>query len=430
MSKNRLKKAFRAANQDCRHRKLTLIVEVEGHRLGSAELDGSHLLKDCASASVQIAQKLLTTEEIAEAIADSEEADADDYVSEGVSTPVVRDGSSGWDSTQVPPYVKKVSFHVSPQDLTPKRADDLKARFPDVSVLTGPASINRDTTDTPDPVPLSTTKFAGPKLPVPSFDHTAFGAARNSTISEIADRLGLRLGKGPKQIWNHWDSHREILPLNATSRDSLNQLYRKLVTVYILAYHKGKLDLCYELLLRFQSTNFSDRDDLPELTTAVLAFQFLPERDPLCQWIATLFAFLWQTRLYESRDDVLKMFDEVDSDAFCKFIFAVAWVRDPHTKGHNTAVLDQWCEVHDHENGLPEAASCRKVRDRLKGHLDSIRAQEARDEYEEAKRLVDDYEKTTRVPYLGKHAIQRTPVSGKKKEPQNSAGPRKRKRFA
>jgi hypothetical protein len=159
-----------------------------------------------------------------------------------------------------------------------------------------------------------------------------------------------------------------------------------------------------------------------------LAFQFLPERDPLCQWIATLFAFLWQTRLYESRDEVLKLFDQVNSNAFCKFIFAVAWVRDPHTKGHNTAVLNQWCEVHDHKNGSAEEASCKMVRDRLKGLLDSIRNQEARDEYEEAKRLVDEYEKSTRVQYLGKHVIQRTPVSSKKKDPQSSAGPRKRKR--
>jgi hypothetical protein len=168
---------------------------------------------------------------------------------------------------------------------------------------------------------------------------------------------------------------------------------------------------------------------LPELSAAVLAFQFLPEKDPLCQWIATLFAFLWQTRLYKSRDEVLKLFAEVNRDAFCKFIFAVAWVRDPHTKGHNTAVLDQWCEVHDHKNGSVEEASCKMVRDRLKGHLDSIRNKEARDEYEEAKRQVDEYEKKTRVPqYLGKHVIQGTPVSSKKKDPQGSAGPRKRKR--
>ena len=190
----------------------------------------------------------------------------------------------------------------------------------------------------------------------------------------------------------------------------------------------GELDLCYELLLRFQSTNSSDRHDLPELTTAVLAFQFLPERDPLCKWISTLFAFLWQTRLYESRDEVLKLFGEVNSDAFCKFLFAVAWVRDPHTKGHNTAVLNQWCEVHDHKFGSAEEASCNMVRDRLKGQLDSIMAQEAKDEYEESKKLVDDYEKTTRAQYPGKHAIQRTPGSSKKRDPQSSAGPRKRRR--
>jgi hypothetical protein len=421
-----------------------LVLEVEGCRVGSIELDGSHLVKDCASASVQIVQKLLMDEEIAEEIAGSEEVDADDYISEslqsespediktaatkGVPRPVAHDRSSTWDIIQIPPYVKQVSFHVSPQDLKPRRAEDLKARFPNVPILTTPALINRATTDIPEPVPSSTNNIAGSKLAVDSSDYTTSRDTRNSTISEVADRIGLRLGRSPKQIWNHWISDREILPLNATSKDSLNQLYRKLVTVYILAYHKGELDLCYELLLRFQSTNFSDRDDLPELTTAVLAFQFLPERDPLCQWIATLFAFLWQTRLYESRDEVLKLFDQVNSDAFCKFIFAVAWVRDPHTKGHNTAVLNQWCEVHDHKNGSAEEASCKMVRDRLKGLLDSIRNQEARDEYEEAKRLVDEYEKSTRVQYLGKHVIQRTPVSSKKKDPQSSAGPRKRKR--
>lgn len=440
MSKICLQKVSRAANQDCRPKRLTLVLEVEGHRLGSVELDGSHLIKEFASASVQIVQKLLTAEEIAEEIVDSQEADADDYVSESlqreapeeiqtattkeVLRPVVHDGSSGWDTIQVPHYVKQVSFHVSPQDLNPERADDLKARFPDVSILTRPASINHATTDTPKPVSSSTKNIAESKLAVASSDHKTSGDAKYSTISEVADRIGLRLDRSLNQIWTHWINYRAILPLNATS----DRLYRKLVTVYILACHMGELNLCYELLLRFQSTNFSDRDDLPELTTAVLAFQFLPERNPLCQWIATLFAFLWQTRLYGSRDAVLKLFNEVNSDAFCKFLFAVAWVRDPHTKGHNTAVLSQWCKVHDHKFGSAEEASCNMVRDRLKGHLDSIMAQEAKDEYEESKKLVDDYEKTTRVQYLGKHAIQGTHVSGKKRDPQSSAGSRKRRR--
>ena len=417
-----------------------MTLKVEGHHLGSVELDGSHLIKELASASVQFVQKLLKAQDIAEEIADSQEADADDYVSESLQSevheetqtaatkevlrPVLHDGSSGWNTIQVPPYVKQVSFHVSPQDLTPERADDLKARFPDVSILTRPASINHATTDTPKPVSSSTKNIAESKLAVASSDHKTSGDAKYSTISEVADHIGLRLDRSLNQIWTHWINHRAILPLNATS----DRLYRKLVTVYILACHMGELNLCYELLLRFQSTNFSDRDDLPELTTAVLAFQFLPERNPLCQWIATLFAFLWQTRLYGSRDAVLKLFNEVNSDAFCKFLFAVAWVRDPHTKGHNTAVLSQWCKVHDHKFGSAEEASCNMVRDRLKGHLDSIMAQEAKDEYEESKKLVDDYEKTTRVQYLGKHAIQGTHVSGKKRDPQSSAGSRKRRR--
>ena len=122
-----------------------MVLEVEGHRRGSVELDSSHLIKGFASASVQIVQKLLTAEEIAEEIADSQEADADDHVSESLQSealeesqtaatkevlrPVVHDGSSGWDKIQVPPYVKQVSFHVSPQDLTPERADDLRLGF-------------------------------------------------------------------------------------------------------------------------------------------------------------------------------------------------------------------------------------------------------------------------------------------------------------
>jgi hypothetical protein len=417
-----------------------LVLEVEGRRIGSVELDGSHLVKDCASASVQIVQRLLTTEEIV----DSEESDADDYISKslrsesseeirtaatkGAPRPVARDGSSTRDITEVPSYVKKVSFHVSPQDLNSKRAEDLKARFPDVSILTGPVLINRATTDTPEPVPSSTNNMAGTNLAIAGPDPTTSGDARNSPISEVADRIGLRLTTSLKAMWKHWTNYREILPLTATSQASLNKLYRKLVTLYVLAYHKGESGLCYALLLRFQSTNFSDRDDLPELTTAVLAFEFLPESDPLCQWIATLFAFLWQTRLYESREEVLKMFNQVNSDAFCKFIFAVAWVRDPHTKGHNTAVLDQWCEVHDHENGSAEEASCKMVRNRLKEHLESIREQEAKDEYKESKRLVNDYEKAHGGHHLGKPAVQGTPISSKKKDSKSSAGPRKRKR--
>jgi hypothetical protein len=204
-----------------------LVLEVEGCRVGSIELDGSHLVKDCASASVQIVQKLLMDEEIAEEIAGSEEVDADDYISEslqsespediktaatkGVPRPVAHDRSSTWDIIQIPPYVKQVSFHVSPQDLKPRRAEDLKARFPNVPILTTPALINRATTDIPEPVPSSTNNIAGSKLAVDSSDYTTSRDTRNSTISEVADRIGLRLGRSPKQIWNHWISDREIL---------------------------------------------------------------------------------------------------------------------------------------------------------------------------------------------------------------------------
>lgn len=219
MSKIRLQKAVPADNQDYRHKRLTLVLEVEGCRVGNIELDGSYLVKDCASASVQIVQKLLMDEELAEEIADSEDVDADDYVSEslqsespediktaatkGVPSPVTHDWSSTWDIIQIPPYVKQVSFHVSPQDLNPKRAEDLKARFPNVPILTTLALINRATTDVPEPVPSSTNNIAGSKLTVDSSGYTTSGDARDFTIYKVADRIGLKLGKASKLLWHH-----------------------------------------------------------------------------------------------------------------------------------------------------------------------------------------------------------------------------------
>lgn len=241
-----------------------------------------------------------------------------------------------------------------------------------------------------------------------------------SPIMSIAERIGLDLTCEDKIIhamWSQWQTNREVKSFAAARRSTkLEPYYNSLVTLYIIACHKMEFDLCFAVLLRIQNTNYTFREKLPNVATVVLAFQYLPENDDLCRWLSTLFAFLWGTRQYENREHLLADFPHVDRDAFCKFIFAVAYVRDPFTKGHNTAVLDHWCEVHHHREGDEEAALCKQMYDSMKVQVDKIRSDEAKLEYEQAKNLVDDYVEGMKSASLSPEATQSVPLAKSKRK--------------
>ncbi|KAF2623863.1 hypothetical protein BU25DRAFT_424542 [Macroventuria anomochaeta] len=477
----------------------TLSLQLGGRQLEHFDLNGTHLIQDCASVGAKIVRKLLTSDEHVESPARDDTSTKLGSGDPGRVTPglsneplvsVAVKEQTSWESIKqevVPPYVKAVTFTVARSDLTPDRQEDLKFRFPDVTITTEylprehedevevesqfaadqclrqrsttetapitswttstkPLSLHTSimtvaevipdipsVTDTPKLSLLSRMSIGGSEIRIkgvasgnPDNADTPTGPGKTynkSPILSIAERIGLETTCPDKVIhamWSQWQNNREVKPYAAVRRMiNLKQYYNNLVTLYTLAHHREEFDLCFAVLLRFQSTNYTFREELPDVATIVLAFQYLPEGNDLCCWVATLFAFLWTTQQYQDREHLLADFPGLDSDAFSKFIFAIAHIRAPFTKGHNTAVLEQWCEVHHHEEGDAEEALCKEVFDGMKVQLDKIRSEEAEREYNEAKRLVDDYVKSLQSQSLSVDATQSTPLGKSKRKAES-----------
>ena len=356
----------------------------------------------------------------------------------------------------IPQYVQRVSFAVG-RDLRSDDREDLHARFPDVTIIEqttpencpaggdgdienelesqfaadarpdrstqtewNPPLLDTSITTVVEVVPSSTLVATTPRpslLSRMSIDepelrikgivsgsveevHMLTSPRRRSNSSEIlcvADRIGFQISSPPKvihAIWAHWKNNREVKSFAQVRQlVNLQRYYSNLVTLYILAHHKMESDLCFAVLLRIQNTNYAFPGQLPDVQAAVLAFQYLPEDSDLCRWIAILFAFLWGTQQYQDHGHLLVEFPDLDRDALSKLLFAVAHIRDPFTKGHDTAVLESWCEVHHHREGDNEELKCREVRDSMKSQFDKMKADDAKRDYEEAQVTVRNYVK-------------------------------------
>ncbi|KAJ4384809.1 hypothetical protein N0V86_000412 [Didymella sp. IMI 355093] len=389
----------------------------------------------------------------------------------------------------LPSYIRSVSFVINPDDLNSERQKDLDSRFPGVLIVTESSPVETQltadqwlqrnvndrstpaisTSATPTKPPelktsiqsvvevIPTTpiaiptgprnrpsllsritsgptepQFRGPGSPTSSIDNKMFD---KSPILRVAKQIGLisdTPGTVIHAIWLQWQKHEEVKPFS-TIRKGVNkgvklvQYYNNLVTLYILAFHKEEFDMCFALLLRFQSTNYNFRNEFPDLSTAVLAFQYLPEDNDLCRWIATLFAFLWRTQDWDSREHILNHFPNIDKEALSRFLFAIAYIRDPHTKGHNTAVLAQWCAVHQHEEGDDQYRTCRKEYNYMEDQFNKIRSEEAEHEYDEAKNIVDGYIKSLRSHSRSVDDDQSTPVASAKRKAKNPVVPSHKK---
>ena len=133
---------------------------------------------------------------------------------------------------------------------------------------------------------LTDSRFGNVRSPTSPIDTKQF---EKSPILRIAADIGLTTqipGNVLHAMWLQWKNHAEVRPFSAVKGVKLVQYYENLVTLYILAYHKGEFDLCFALLLRIQSTNYTFRNEFPGLATAALAFQYLPEDSDFCRWIA------------------------------------------------------------------------------------------------------------------------------------------------
>jgi hypothetical protein len=128
---------------------------------------------------------------------------------------------------------------------------------------------------------------------------TPISAVHTSPILNFAESIGLQIspivGRVIHAMYLTLSKLREVRPY-APRALKLEYYYSNLVTLYILAYRQGEMDLAYIVLLRFQNTNYNRTGSLPGIELAVQAFEYLPPDSALCQWLAILFSFLWGTQ--------------------------------------------------------------------------------------------------------------------------------------
>ncbi|KAJ4991506.1 hypothetical protein SVAN01_02887 [Stagonosporopsis vannaccii] len=442
-------------------------IQVVRQVLSSEEHVASHVHSLGANRASEILRNEPSDDPTPSSIADDNGEEAPEHAA--VATPaswnaVIRD--------VIPSYVSNVSFNVPQPDLTAERRTDLEIRFPEVMILSSHGTGDQNKGDeaqaviqrriyqtyTPDtesttslnkfkylPVSATYVSTASEQKPAKAKlsssrssiepSNIASGSPRNSgtqqlpaklpntsPIMSLARCIGLEssISAMVRNMWLHWKQEHEVMPFAAVRhhRRGLEEFYQDLVTLYILGHHKNESDLCYAVLLMFQSTNYKYRNTLPNVSTAVSAFQYLREDSDLCRWIATIFSFLWGTQQYHSHEMLLAAFPQADKNAFSTFLFAIAYTRDTFTKGHNTAVLDQWCKVHHHQEDDEEAILCKAVFEDLRDSLDKIRKREADDEYAEAKRVMDEHEKSLRSQSTNKGG---SPIRAKKRKAESTA---------
>ncbi|KAF2439666.1 hypothetical protein P171DRAFT_127389 [Karstenula rhodostoma CBS 690.94] len=188
---------------------------------------------------------------------------------------------------------------------------------------------------------------------------------------DLALELGLTLTR-PDILWSiytAWRDRGSIRNYHASSMN-LQYYYINLVNLHIMARSIGNPELEFATLLQFQITNFEQEDNLPDINKAVIkAFEHLPVQADLCRWIAIVFSYVWNTVEDGDYEDFLKKNIGVNKAALCKFLYAVAYVRDPHTEGGNLAVLQEWCTVHDHIANSAEDKYCMNAERACKNKL-------------------------------------------------------------
>lgn len=257
-------------------------------------------------------------------------------------------------------------------------------------------------------------------------DEIPSGASKmhnDSPVLRIAERLGLEISK-PRdkfihEMWLHWRNKHEVKPY-ATRFLTLEQYHHNLVTLHILAQHKKEFDLGFAVLARFQNTNFWSKGKLPSLSTAAMAYQYLPENSDLCRWIARLFSFLWSTQQYESHEDLLTNHEGLNRDALSKLLFAIAYTRCPFTKGNDAAVIDQWCAVHHHQEGSKEEALCKEMYETMRADPNELKDIENERRRDEAEDTLNELGRNKRTKSSKVSSPLSTPLSKNKRKAESS----------
>jgi hypothetical protein len=182
-----------------------------------------------------------------------------------------------------------------------------------------------------------------------------------------------------RKMYDKWRISRDIRPFQK-SYMNLQYYYVNLVDLNILARGINNPALEFDTLLQFQMTNFEQDEHLPDIDKAVIrAFEHLPAQAPLCRWIGILFSYVWNTVEDGDYEQFIRKNISLDPVALNKFLYAVAYIRDPHTKGGNKAVYQEWCTVHGHSPSSTEDTRCMNAERACKNMLNESSPNKADD---------------------------------------------------
>ncbi|KAF9728904.1 hypothetical protein PMIN01_13284 [Paraphaeosphaeria minitans] len=368
--------------------------------VGDRDLDDTYpvpaiaLIFGCAEVGLKIQEKLLSKEWIDGAGAHSREpsVEAQSHVDEGPSQLVngdVPEETISWKkfrSEALPSYIQIVTFTIPETNLTDDRRKDLEEQFPDVTITVKEAPIfelEKDAASKDDALEANIRKQYPQATVVTAMDlPTGPRALRQiapvsgDVETQLQDFATFMTDYPPDgtfdvnvrhdQVWGALPFSRKMDIARARAIQvgryclmNLQYYYLNLVNLHILARKICYSKLEFATLLQFQFTNFEQEDNLPDINKPVIkAFEHLPVDTPLCRWIAIVFSYVWNTVEDGDYEAFLQKNSGLDPVALCRFLYAVAYVRDPHTKGGNSAVMQQWCSVHDHVAGSAEDKRC------------------------------------------------------------------------
>lgn len=240
---------------------------------------------------------------------------------------------------------------------------------------------------------------------VPSPEMMLTRASVTSEILDFAGSIGLQIPHPLRRPINEMhqllQDQREVMSYDKRSvlkkhhdgseSSVLEQYYKALIILYILAHKQGHHDLAYIVLVRFQQTNYAKTTQLPLVDTVVRAFQHLPSSSPLCRWLVILYAYLWETQSEGHYDAFTHKYVNLDQLALLKLMYEISYIRDPFTKGFDAAVLAKWCNVHKHIPGSPEQKLCQQMQSETTMSVEEAKKKEIKGLLESARETIEVY---------------------------------------
>jgi hypothetical protein len=223
-------------------------------------------------------------------------------------------------------------------------------------------------------------------------------------------------------MYKEWESARRIR--KCTKFYDVQEFYTNLLALCIFGYCTGDDALQYQVLHRWQETNFEFRDKLPNMDTIVLGVQHLPPDSRLRKWNGVLYTHLWTSSEWEggSFEDFRNMEGVKDCsiEAVAEFLFWISVYRCRTDRDEEIDVLEHWCTFHKHEKGGVEENSCKAKRDQIL-RLSTLQLEQTKKDIEEAKRLIKEHGGTVLMKDI--------PTGPKRKMVGDSKSPAPNKKF-